>query len=70
MVRHKARWLLVKFENEESVKSISCEKIKKENMEEKKTPLNRKDIYHAIREVMEEAFGVATAGIIQDIEGK
>lgn len=69
MVRHKARWLLVKFENEESVKSISCEKIKK-NVEEKKTPLNRKDIFHAIREVTEEAFGVAAAGIIQDIEGK
>jgi hypothetical protein len=67
MVRHKSRWLLIRIDREERVKSIKD--IQKDPPDTPSAPIEKKNIYHALRIMIEGAFGIARAGIVEDIQG-
>jgi len=75
MVRHKSRWLLVAVDSEENVKNLSPTTISNNNSNSnitgKDDPLRLADkngLFHALRISMQDAFGIAVAGIIEDIQ--
>jgi hypothetical protein len=79
MVRHKSRWLLVAVESEENVKNLVSPTISNNtttttniNRIGKEAPLllaDKNGLFHSIRITMQDAFGIAVAGIIEDIQG-
>ncbi len=85
MVRHKSRWLLVKIEQEDSVKQLQRETYKGpihnvDGPEEKlsqsepfqfiHTKIEKKNIYHSLSAVIQDAFGINGMGIVDDIQGE
>lgn len=78
MVRHKSRWLLVAVESEENVKNLVSPTISNNtttttniNRIGKEAPLllaDKNGLFHSIRITMQDAFGIAVAGIIEDIQ--
>lgn len=66
MVRHKSRWLLIRIDREERVKSIKD--TQKDPPDTPSAPIEKKNIYHALRIMIEGAFGIARAGIVEDIQ--
>ena len=61
MVRQKCRWLLVRLETEDQIhanqeESLSCSPL----------VLETKHIYHAIRHVIETAFGVVGSSLLTE----
>jgi hypothetical protein len=82
MVRQKSRWLLVRIDLEDQVKSMedtstasllegAAVKKKKEDpaASSSRIQLEKKNIFHALRIMIEESFGIARSGIIDDIQG-
>lgn len=81
MVRQKSRWLLIRIDLEDQVKSIkdtstasllegAAVKKKKEDpaASSSRIQLEKKNIFHALRIMIEESFGIARSGIIDDIQ--
>lgn len=63
MVRQKSRWLLLKIDFEESVKNLSPS--------DKPSPkIEKKNIYHALCAVIQDAFGIYGAGLSDEIHGE
>ena len=60
MVRHKCRWLLVRLETEDQIRAID------EDSRSSSLGLETKHIYHAIRHVIEAAFGVAGSALLTE----
>jgi hypothetical protein len=70
MVRHKSRWLLVTIETEDQVKNlIPSPPQKQDSSPSLLRAIDKSGIFHAISNTMQHAFGVAVAGIIEDIQG-
>eukprot|EP01083_Nonionella_stella_P092544 259118_1 len=60
MVRQKSRWLLVKIDLEESVKNLpSSDKLPPK--------IEKKNLYHALCAVIQDAFGIYGAGLSEEI---
>ena len=58
MVRHKFRWLLVKFDFELNVRSTINTKNAEKNTDATNSIINEKDIYLSIRDSISSSFGV------------
>ena len=70
IVRHKSRWLLVAVETEERVNNFPPPP-ENEYWDASSRPLiivDKKWIYHAIRMIMQDSFGISVAGIIEEIQ--
>lgn len=63
MVRHKARWLLVRIDFESDIKSAANPEI------EINSEIEAKDVFRAIHHVVKSEFGIVGAGILEEIKG-
>ena len=63
MVRQKSRWLLVKIDLEESVKNLP-------SPDNSSPKIEKKNIYHALCAVIQDAFGIYGAGFSEEIHGE
>ena len=63
MVRHKSRWLLVDIVFSSEEQAAAATTIEQQTIEQ------RKHLYHALRIMIDSAFGIAGSGITEDIQG-
>ncbi len=71
MVRHKSRWLLIRIDREEHVKCLQdAQAAHKNRPRTTSTVFEKKFIFHELRKTIERAFGIARAGVADDIQGK
>jgi len=69
MVRVKSRWLLVRIDHEEHVKNLPQTLVRVRGKVSGAPTMDKKDFYHTLRIMIEDAFGIAASGITDDIHG-
>lgn len=60
MVRQKNRWILVRFDFEEHLKSESIQPCH---------AIDKKVIYFALQDLLYETFGIVVAGVMEELQG-